>query len=290
MQFQRTIGIDYSGAETAFDGIKGLRVFMTDITKPDEPAYEIPPTSGEEYWTRRELSKWLIKELAESIPTIAGIDHAFSFPDLYFEKYKKYFARDWGEFLKDFRKHWQTDRVNVNPTLLWRSHEEIPLARYEKTKQLRKTEEQCRNHRFSPSSVFLFSGSNQVGPSTHAGLPYLWKMRNCKALSNLHIWPFDGWEVQSGKSCLVEVYPSLYRNCYLQDPSYPKESDYPKEKNYPQQKKSFKDRQDAYAVASWLRDVDKKGWLKSLLEPKLLEEVSAYAKYEGWILGTPTTD
>ena len=282
MQFERTIGIDYSGAETAFDGIKGLRVFMTEIKKPDEPAYEIPPTSGEEYWTRRELSKWLIKELAEPIPTIAGIDHAFSFPKEYFEENN--IPRDWNAFLEDFCKHWPTDKEGVSPNSLRNSRDQMALARCGKCTWLRETEEQCRKRKYPPSSVFCFSGSKQVGPSTHAGLPFLLQIRNYFPKSKLHVWPFDGWKVPQGKSCLVEAYPSLYVDDYKKDKKCPQKPELPKKD------RTWKDRRDAYAVAMWLRDMDNdKGELQSYLdlESQLPKEALERAKYEGWIIGTP---
>jgi hypothetical protein len=43
MQFQRTIGIDYSGAETADSSLKGLRVYLT---QGGSPAAEIGPPPG----------------------------------------------------------------------------------------------------------------------------------------------------------------------------------------------------------------------------------------------------
>jgi hypothetical protein len=36
-----------------------------------------------------------------------GIDHAFSFPLAYFEKYRLH--SDWQDFLEDFHHHWPTD-------------------------------------------------------------------------------------------------------------------------------------------------------------------------------------
>lgn len=57
MQFQRTIGIDYSGAKTAESSLKGLRVYMTEA---GGPAVEVlPPIGPKRYWTRRGLAVWL---------------------------------------------------------------------------------------------------------------------------------------------------------------------------------------------------------------------------------------
>jgi len=81
--FARYIGIDYSGAQTATSSLSGLRVYVAGIN--DEPKERDPPPSPRKYWTRRGLAEWLVAELRSDVPTIVGIDHAFSFPLRYFE-------------------------------------------------------------------------------------------------------------------------------------------------------------------------------------------------------------
>lgn len=76
--FGRAIGIHYSGAETANSSLKGLRVYMTDVG--EAPREVAPPPSPKRYWTRRGIAGWLVERLTEDIPTVVGIDHAFSFP------------------------------------------------------------------------------------------------------------------------------------------------------------------------------------------------------------------
>lgn len=74
--FARTIGIGYSGAETANSSLKGLRVYMADVgAAPQEVA---PPPSPKRYWTRRGIAEWLVERLAEDIPMVVSINHAFS--------------------------------------------------------------------------------------------------------------------------------------------------------------------------------------------------------------------
>jgi hypothetical protein len=76
-QFTRYIGIDYSGAETPDSSCKGLRVYVAEGTGTPEQIQ--PPPSSRHYWTRRGLAEWLCEELDRDIPTLVGIDHAFSF-------------------------------------------------------------------------------------------------------------------------------------------------------------------------------------------------------------------
>lgn len=52
--FARTIGIDYSGAETPTAGLKGLRVYLATS---DAPPVEVPPPpSPRNCWTRKAIA------------------------------------------------------------------------------------------------------------------------------------------------------------------------------------------------------------------------------------------
>jgi hypothetical protein len=103
--FDRYIGIDYSGAETPTSSLKGLRIYMADRASP--PLEILPAPSARKYWTRRGIAEWLIVRLFEEQRLLVGIDHAFSFPIRYFEKYG--LPLDWIGFLDDFQRHWPTD-------------------------------------------------------------------------------------------------------------------------------------------------------------------------------------
>jgi hypothetical protein len=83
--FDRYIGIDYFGARTATDSLKGLRIYMAGRSTP--PAEISPPPSPRKYWTRRGIAEWIVERLEEAAATLIGIDHAFSFPLRYFERY-----------------------------------------------------------------------------------------------------------------------------------------------------------------------------------------------------------
>jgi hypothetical protein len=80
--FARTIGIDYSGAETPTASLKGLRVYIAD--GDGLPVEVPPPPSARKYWTRKGIAEWLVQRLAEDASTLVGIDHGFSFPLRYF--------------------------------------------------------------------------------------------------------------------------------------------------------------------------------------------------------------
>ena len=59
------------------------------------------------YAVHREIADWLIEQAQKNITFIAGIDHGFSFPMNYFERYK---LKSWPQFLDDLCQHWPTDQ------------------------------------------------------------------------------------------------------------------------------------------------------------------------------------
>lgn len=255
-QFERYIGIDYSGAKTPEASLPGLRVFMAEGS---DKAREVPPPpSARKYWTRRGLAQWLGEILSEKVPTIVGIDHAFSFPREYFQRHR--IPHCWDKFLDDFCDHWPTDQRGASVYHMRRSGDPKIEARSGDISWRRQTE--MGN---SSKSVFHFDVPGQVATSTHAGLPFLRGLR--RSLRDVHFWPFDGWEIPHDTSCIVEAYPRLYVDDYEMGSSF------------------TRDQRDAYATAMWMRDADQKGCLIKALNPDLPDGVKHIASYEGWILG-----
>lgn len=255
--FHRYIGIDYSGAKTATDGLPGLRVYAA---VGDLDAAEIVPPSGpSRYWSRRGLAEWLQARLQEDIPTIVGIDHAFSFPLAYFDTHR--LALDWHGFLEDFHHHWPTDADNVYVDFVRDGSVGLGNARGGDTRWRRVTERRAG----AAKSVFHFDVQGQVAKSTHSGLPWLLHLRRASA-ERVHFWPFDGWEIAPGRSAVVEVYPSLWSRAYDRETR-------------------TADQHDAYSVARRMRDADRDGDLSGWLVPALSDEDRRAALVEGWILG-----
>lgn len=72
--------------------------------------------------------------------------------------------------------------------------------------------------RWTPTakSVFGFGVQGEVATLTHAGLPWLlYLKKECRR--PIHFWPFDGWEVQQGRSVVAEVYSSLWTRRFSRD-------------------------------------------------------------------------
>lgn len=81
-------------------------------TEKERPAVEVSHPPGlKRYWSRRALGGWLTELLAEAVPTLAGLHHAFSFPKRYSERPTLPCNR--GAFLDDFQDHWPTDAPSL---------------------------------------------------------------------------------------------------------------------------------------------------------------------------------
>ena len=256
-RFQRTIGIDYSGAETAEASLKGLRVYQTLGARAAEEV--LPPAGPKRYWTRRGLADWLIETLDGSIPTVVGIDHGFSFPMRYFERHG--LEPDWPCFLEDFCAHWPTDGKHTYVDFVRDGSVGNGATRQGERHWRRLTEEAAG----SAKSVFHFDVQGQVAKSTHAGLPWLRKIR--QARPEVHFWPFDGWAPARGASVILEAYPRLWSGSYDSETR-------------------TQDQHDAYSIARWLQDAAVSGALDQALVPPQPESVAMTALVEGWILGT----
>jgi hypothetical protein len=254
--FDRYIGIDYSGAETPTSSLKGLRIYAAD--RAGQPVEVQPPPSPRKYWTRRGIAEWLVERLSEDRPILVGIDHAFSFPLRYFEAHR--LPPDWPAFLDDFQHHWPTDDDNTYVEFVRKGICGNGAARFGNTRWRRLTEE-----RAGAKSVFHFDVPGSVAKSTHAGLPWLRYIRQ-QVGDRIHFWPFDGWEITTGRSVIAEVYPSLWSRSFAREGR-------------------TADQHDAYSVAAWMCQADLDGSLESFFEPNLSPAERTVAQIEGWILG-----
>lgn len=197
--------------------------------------------------------------LAETPATVVGIDHGLSFPVQYFER--RSLPLDWPFFLEDFHHHWPTDSDHVYVDFVRNGQCGFGAAREGDRRWRRLTE--LRTGR--AKSVFHFDVQGTVAKSTHAGLPWLHRIRQ-QFSERVHFWPFDGWQVPHGRHMLTEVYPTLWIAMYPRDGR-------------------DAHRQDAFAVTAWLRDTDSSGTLMKFLRPVLATEERKQAEIEGWILG-----
>lgn len=255
--FEHYLGIDYSGAETPTSSLKGLRVYhATPIASASEV---LPPPSPRKYWTRRGLAEWLVGHLANKGPTLVGIDHGFSFPLRYFETYG--ILPDWSIFLEDFQKHWPTHEDHNYVDFIRDGSAGMGHLRGGNNRWRRLTEVRAG----AAKSVFHFDVQGSVAKSTHSGIPWL-RYLGDHLRDKIHFWPFDGWDFPTGKSVVVEVYPSLWSKGFASEGR-------------------TGDQHDAYSVAEWLRFADRDSSLSRFSQPALRPDEKAVAQVEGWILG-----
>ena len=256
--FARYIGIDYSGARTPADSLKGLRVYQAE--GDGLPAEDLPPPSARKYWTRRGIAEWLVERLAEDAPTLVGIDHGFSFPLRYFEAHG--LKPDWPAFLDDFRCHWPTDDCETWVREVLRGDKGKGLDRRGEKGWFRVTESKTK----TAKCVFNFDVKQGcVAFSTHAGIPWLRLIRQ-RLDARVHFWPFEGWDIPAGRSAIVEVYPTLWRRRFANEGR-------------------TGDQHDAFSIAAWFSRADRDGSLATFLKPELSPPERTLAQVEGWILG-----
>ena len=269
--FSLFVGIDYSGAQTPSSRLKGLRVYAARSGGASEqmktPATvqalgRVQRQSVPRYWTRAEIAQWIIGVVRQGERALIGIDHGFSFPESYFRRYG---LTSWEDFLADFRRHWPTDGDNTYIDFI---RDRIPgfwndgmEAREGRPTELRL----CERWTSSAKSVFHFDVQGSVAKSTHAGIPWLARIREVCG-DKVHFWPFDGWLPPEGRTVIAEIYPSIFCN------------------RYPRGERSV-DEQDAYAPTRWLNETASGGHLPRYFDPPLTREEREIAGREGWILG-----
>ena len=253
--FEKFVGIDYSGSGTPITRTPGLQVYVaTNDRLPKRLNPSFTPAGRTRNWCRKEVAEWLIGQANSDKPFIAGLDFSFSLPLSYFQRYG---LTDWDDFLADFVEHWPTDRDDATVEALRKGN-----ARTGSSDEFRVTERWTS----SAKSNFQFDVQGQVAKSTHAGIPWLHRIRQAVG-KRVHFWPFDGWKVRQGKSVIAEVFPSMLR------------------RRYPAEKRTA-DQHDAYAVARWLKEMNCGMTLtEPFFGPPLSEEEQEIAELEGWILG-----
>lgn len=253
MRFHHYIGIDYSGAQTPESRLKTLQVYVA--SEDEVPVKISTPAAGAKNWSRLEIAQYCQQNLESGEPVIIGIDHGFSFPLSYMQRYE---ITSWDAFLDDFMRHWPT----ADP------HTYVDFVRGDNPRTGDSSELRlCEQWTATAKSVFLFDVQGSVAKSTHGGLPWLlWLREMPGGRSHVHFWPFDGFDVPEGKSVIAEAYPALYK------------------RRFPREDRSS-DEHDAWSIAAWLQEADRRGTLDRYFEPPLTLPEQKQAELEGWILG-----
>lgn len=256
--FSQYIGIDYSGAGRPIERQSGIQVYRA---QPDCTPQQVPATAGGKHWSRKALAEWLEGVLA--VPgTIVGIDHSFSFPEVYLEKFC---LTSWDAFLRHFCATYDTIHRPVDDFLY--TPQKVKMLRglpcgIDSIRALRITERRTgtafSNFDFRPRGV---------AHSTFAGIPWLQYLRQ-RLGTSVHWWPYDGWMIPPGCSAIVEAYATVCRAHVVMP------------------ERTWSDHQrDAYAIAAWLEESDRNDGLAHCYAPHLTANERQVADVEGWIIG-----
>lgn len=251
-RFERYIGIRYSGRKSPSEGLKGLRVFAA---REDHEAYQEWNESDEQgYWSRVDLAEWLLARLLEDVPTVVGIDHAFSLPQSYLDRHG---LKSWRDFLGDFGEHWPTDRNRVRDL--------VPGNDRAEELDERRLTGRWAGPPPARGGLFRFELPDGLAKATHAGIPWLDYLR--RAGERVHFWPFDGFAVPPGDSVVAEVRPAALLQRYRGE------------------ERQSEEEHEAFAICAWLQERDRLGLLEPYFEPPLSKAERERAQLEGWILG-----
>lgn len=251
-RFQRYIGIDYSGAGVATKALTGIRAFVA--SEGEEPSERLSIRPGRDRWDREALACWLGDALqSDSVPTVVGIDHAFSLTREWFEHFQ---LGTWDDLLAQVCAIWP-------PGIPVRDSEAGRGAEAERLWKAWRLTDQWATGAKSIFNQVVRQGT--VYYSTRAGLPWLHWLRG-QLGGAVHFWPFDGWDLSTGCSVIAEVYPTLFRRRYAC--VFPTGH-----------------QRDACVVSSWLQHRDRHDLLAGYFQPPLTPEERERANFEGWMLG-----
>jgi hypothetical protein len=100
MSWDLFVGIDYSGAETPDSRLKALQVYAAEPGREPQP---VRPRAPARNWSRQDIAHRLLARAKAGTRLLVGIDHGFSFPKTYFDRYR---IATWSAFLEDFCRYW----------------------------------------------------------------------------------------------------------------------------------------------------------------------------------------
>ena len=265
LNFQRFVGIDWSGAEK--DYRKKIAVAVCGNGDED------PELRDREGWTRTQVFEKILGEFATN--TLIGIDFAFSYPHVDLGAYFPGDTRSpespqalWA--LIDQGVHSGKDFYGRRFAHGWAKEyyqlsEEMTGSKYEE--RFRVTDRMCHKRGAPAQSVFKLWGPGHVGTGTLAGMRVLHKLQ-VEYADRIAIWPFD--EFQDKQTVIVEIYPRLFWET----------------KHVPRPPSAIQgcalspDEKAAWISATALRQFHKR---PELWQPPMTKEVLSQ---EGWIFGS----
>lgn len=262
MKFRKAIGISISKPTITGSVLQYCSVCSTESDGNVE--FVCPKSQSlQRNWTYDSLFGW-IRSVTNNVPAIVGIDFPFSFPKAYLKEFDDSCdVKEIAERVANGEIHENTGNFSIYRL----KEEDLTADGIDSGINTWQRLTECK--RF-PKFVFLPGKPEEVPNDTQGQIlghwtlkREFWELRSEK----IHLWPFDGWEVLEGRSCLVEAYPPVQSViCSSEDRT-----------NYHEQ--------SAREIASWLWSIVQNERIVSMLNPNLPDDVRNSAMKEGWILG-----
>jgi hypothetical protein len=211
LNFERFIGIDWSGAENPGRGLQVAQCFQ------DNAVPQIVLKRESLNWRRRDLLDWLVQINRQGERIIVGIDFAFAYP--YCDE-KAYFPGH--EFKpKDVKSLWNKIDFSCQeaPDFYggpFYKSQNAPFSDYllyqkykgkKYSNRMRITDNRCAKLAGNPSSVFKCVGPESVGSGSVAGMRLLHHI-SLQLNTTFLIWPFQ--RDDNARSLIVEIFPRFF--------------------------------------------------------------------------------
>ncbi|MCL4500540.1 MAG: hypothetical protein M1438_01630 [Deltaproteobacteria bacterium] len=207
MNFDRFIGIDWSGAK---DPRRGLQIAQCFQGRAVPQIVRNKKSNG---WRRRDVLDWLVEINKEKV--IAGFDFAFAYP--YCDE-RAYFPGH-HDSPKSYKSLWKAidsicggdfyggpfykkNNAKFSDYLLYSTY---TGKKYKP--RMRITDNLCAKLAGNPSSVFKCVGPESVGIGSVAGMRFLHEV-STKLNKDFSIWPFH--RENQGRSVIVEIFPRFF--------------------------------------------------------------------------------
>jgi len=209
LNFNRFIGIDWSGAENPGRGLQIAQCFQGN-TIP-----QIVSKRESLNWRRREVLDWLVQINNQGERIIAGFDFAFAYPycdeKAYFPGHKNSpnsFKSLWkvidsicgGDFYGG--PFYKRNNAKFSDYLLYSTYKGQKYSG-----RMRITDNRCAELAGNPAPVFKCVGPESVGIGSVAGMRLLYYV-NSNLNKDFFVWPFQ--RENNERSVIVEIFPRFF--------------------------------------------------------------------------------
>ena len=211
MEFQKFVGIDWSGAKGK--NHKGISLAINNVNQKKIQLVKSKKTN----WSREEVLKFILN-LSSTSKTLVGIDFAFSHP--YNDK-GFYYPGGPNDQPRAYKQLWEKiDNLSLYTEdfyggRIWKhpvygEYYNSPFKKGNLFLYRRRLTEIYAKKILSPSSSFNCVGPSGVGTGSLSGMRVLNYLKS-NFNNEIGIWPFDHSKTyKNSRMVIVEIFPSLY--------------------------------------------------------------------------------